>query len=400
MLDVTMDASRMGSIRPDCTCDKGGRGRLLPNESDPCEWHFKFESLAENKHLNRIRALDIDFDGVWVPRAGRAEKARLALGSCRFFTSSFPQLTTLTWKNESVGYADHLFSTSPFVPTLRSLTYVGPWNNFIAPVSNLTTFAYEGDPGSDTTDLEDVRLFLLNNLSLESLDLKYVDFDGDSAGPPVHLSNLRSLSIGLADKKLSNIIRAPALQHISSLRIGSDEVDCVTIYATGDGITFSARCFPQNLLTTWEDFTGYARPTVRCIHLEDSGLWVEFYGDITFVSVLLDAHTLEIGEGCFPFWYDGFLDDLKQLGPQLKTIRFAISDELEPFPEDGDEPGSWDDELLDSIEDLVRYRFSQGRPFSAVERLATSGNDRTNREQDFIWRCFYNGRELSKYVQP
>ena len=403
MLDVTVDASKMGSIRLDCTCEMGRRGRLLPNESNPCEWHFKFESLAEIKHSNRIRTLDVDFDGVWIPRAERTNKARLALGSCRFFTSSFPQLTTLVWKNELVKYANHLFSTSPFAPTLRSLTYVGPWSNLTTPINNLTSFAYEGDPGSDTPNLEDVRLFLLNNLSLESLDLKYIDFEGNSIGPPVRLSNLRSLSVGLADNKLSTIIYVPAFRHISSLRIGSDEADCYTLYATGDGITFSARCFPHNLITTWEDFTGYARPTVRHIHLDGSGPWVELYGeygDITFVSVLLDAHTLEIGEGYFPFWYDGFLDDLKQLGPQLKTIRFAISEELEPFPEDDDDPGLWDEEPLDSIEDLVRYRFFQGRPLSAVERMVTSESERTNREQDFIWRCFYNGRELSRYVQP
>ncbi|KAF9787488.1 hypothetical protein BJ322DRAFT_728105 [Thelephora terrestris] len=34
-LDVTVEASRIGRIRADCTCDKGGRGRLMPNEKNP-----------------------------------------------------------------------------------------------------------------------------------------------------------------------------------------------------------------------------------------------------------------------------------------------------------------------------------------------------------------------------
>jgi len=190
-----------------------------------------------------------------------------------------------------------------------------------------------------------------------------------------------------------------ALRCLSSLRIGSDDPDYYTLHATGDGITLSVGCFPSVLAETWENITGCAKPTIRHVHLDDSGPWVEPYGGgVTFVSLLLDAHTLEIGDGYFPFWYDGFLDDLKQLGPQLKIIRFAISEELEPFPEDDD--SLWDGELLDSIEDLVQYRFHQGRPLSAVERMVTNKGERANREQDFIWRCFYNDREICKYVQP
>ena len=396
-----MDASRMGSIRPDCICDRGRRGRLLPSESDPCEWHFQFESLAESKHSDRIRALDIDFDGDEIPREERTGKAQLALGSCRFFTSSFPQLTTLGWRIGRAKHANHLFSTSLFIPTLRSLTYAGSWDDLAAPINNLTSFAYKGRE-LDGTDLESVRSFLLNNRALESLDLDCIDFEGRSVGPPVCLSNLKSLSVNLVDGELSAIIQVPALRHLSSLRIESDGIECYTLCATGDGITFSARHFPSELAEIWEGFTRHARPTVRHVHLDDSEAGAGFYGDdddLTFVSLLLDAHTLEIGHSYFPFWYHEFLDDLKELGPQLETIRFGIPEDMEPFPEDDDEFHHWDDGLLDCIEDLVRYRFFQGRPLSTVERLVTSKSERTNREQEFVWRCFYNGRELCKYVQ-
>jgi len=398
-LDVTIDAGEMGPVRLDCECDKGGRGRLLPNETNPCEWHFQFESLAKTKHSNRIRVLDIDFDVMWEHTAKSMGKVRLGLGGCRFFTSSFPHLTTLMWKNEEVKPANHLF-TSPFSLNLRSLTYVGPLDGLSAPVNNLTSFTFESDLGPDGTDAEDVRLFLLNNRSLESLTLKHIEFRGDLMGPPVLLSNLKSLNVSFTYKKLPAIIHVPAFRHLSSLRIGSHGHDYYTLYATGDGITFYAQHFPSGPVETWENLTGYARPAIRHIHLGGGWPWVEPYGSgVTLVSLLLDAHTLEIGDGYFPSQYDGFLDDLKQLGPQLKIIRFAISEELEPFPED-DDSSPRDGQLLDSIEDLVRDRFHQGRPLSAVERMVTNKGERANREQDFIWRCFYNGRKIYKYVQP
>ena len=323
---------------------------------------------------------------------------RLELGGCRVFTFSFPQLTTLSWKNEGTMNAHPLFYTSPFVPTLRSLTYVGRWDSWVAGAKNMISFKHEGD-GLDGIRVEDYRSFLLNNSSLELLGVDYVAFEGDSIGPPACLSNLKSLSVGIADSKLSTIIRVPALQHLSSLRIGSDDDERHTLDATGDGIAFSARCFPGDIAKTWEDFTGYARPTIRHVHLDDSGAIDRERSNLTLSSVLLDAHTLEIGVGYLPDWYDGFLDDLKQLGPQLKTIRFAIP---------GRDEFWGDNELFDAIEDLVQYRFDQGRPLSAVERMVTdrcraasgtSESKRVNREQEFVWKCFYDCRKLSKYVQ-
>lgn len=39
-------------------------------------------------------------------------------------------------------------------------------------------------------------------------------------------------------------------------------------------------------------------------------------------ALLLDARALEIDYGCCLFLYPEPLDDVKELGPQLKTIRF------------------------------------------------------------------------------
>ena len=173
-----------------------------------------------------------------------------------------------------------------------------------------------------------------------------------------------------------------------------------TLHATGDGITFSAECIPYGFLVTWEEFTAYARPSIRHISLcDDEPIdHCSDYSDSAFASMLSDVDTLEIGSGYFPYWYDEFLDDLKQVGPQLKTMRIAIPEGLEPFPEDDDSPEGG--ELLDSIEELVEEWFLQGRPLSVVERMVTSDSERVNRELDFVWRCLYDGRKLGKFVQP
>jgi len=399
-LDVTVEARKLGKVHPDCTCDKGGRERLMPNESNPCEWHFQFELLAETKHSNRIRALDIDFDNGWVPAPGRV---RFALGSCRFFTSTFPKLVTLAWKNEGAPDADHLFSTPPFVPTVRSLTYAGGWNSLVAQVNNLTSFsfAFDMDSGPSRVNIEAFRLLMRNNRSLESLDLKWIDFEGDSKGPPVQLLNLKSLRVDRPPKKLSTVIRIPAFQRLSSLRISSEDADLYTLSATGDGITFTTECFLDDFVEAWEDLTGYAKPVIRHIRLYDGPEYVEHgCGDnSTVVLLMADAHTLEVGFNYVMGWYRSFWEDLKQLGAQLKTIRFEVSGDMEPCPDYDCLHDDWDWDVLDSVEDLAKYRFDQGRPFSTVERLVVSESERDNRLQAYVWRCFYGSRNISQYVR-
>ena len=398
-LDVSVDASKSGRIQWGCTCDVGRRGMLLPNESNPCERHFQFEPLAETKHSNRIRALSIGFDGEWTPPL---ERARFALGGCRFFTSSFPQLLTLTWKNKGTRHADNLFSTPPFLPTLCSLTYAGAWSNLIAQVNNLTSFEFNGYRGYRGTNTETVRLFMHNNRSLESLSLDTITFEGDSKGPPVNLLHLKSLNVGFAAKELSTIFRVPALRRLSTLHISSADADIYKVSATGDRITLTTTSFLCHFAESWEDLTGYEKPVIRHIRLYDGPLGVNHRscGNSTIILQMVDAQTLEVGLNYVMGWYRSFWDELKQLGTQLKTIRFEVSGEMEPCPDYGDMHDDWDGWVWDSIEDLVKYRSDQGRPFSAIERLVVSESERENRMQDYVWRCFYGSRRLGQYVRP
>ena len=124
-LDVTVDACEWGRARPGCRCNRDKRRMLLPNKKIPCEWHFAFEPLATLEHSKRIRTLDIDFCDAYHP-IPLLKRKEFTLEGCRFFSSSFPQLTSLTWNGAGSIYAKHIFSSSPFTPTLHSLSFEGP----------------------------------------------------------------------------------------------------------------------------------------------------------------------------------------------------------------------------------------------------------------------------------
>jgi hypothetical protein len=238
-----------------------------------------------------------------------------------------------------------------------------------------------------------------NNRSLESLDLGFIILGGDAKGPPVHLLNLKSLNIDQFVRKFSNAIRIPAFQRLSSLRISSEDSQIYTITATGDEITITADCYLEELAETWEYLTGYAKPVIRHIRLYDGPEHVDHgYDENSTVALLMaDAHTLEVGLSYLWGWYENFWEDLKQLGTQLKTIRFEISGDMEPCLDLCTHAGL-DCNIWDAIEDLVKYRSDQGRPFSVVERLATSESEREDRLQAYVWRCFYGFRKLDQYI--
>jgi len=254
--------------------------------------------------------------------------------------------------------------------------------------------------------METFRLFVSNNRFLESLSLDLMTFVGDTKGPPVDLPNLGLFSVRLCPLDMSAIIHIPTLQCLSSLRIYEGSAPgVVRLVTTGNGITLQVIAFIVHVLEAWEDLVGYARPTIRHVRLCNySGCRLSDTGGggggtATF-SLLADSHNLEVGRGYLTLWYNGFLDDLKRFGPQLKTIRFEVWEEMEPFGKDGYEDKMYGHDLLDSIEELVKYRFENGCPFSAVERLVVCESEGSNRRQDHVWRCFYNDRKPGQSVRP
>jgi len=180
-----------------------------------------------------------------------------------------------------------------------------------------------------------------------------------------------------------------------------DDYEWFTLRATGDGIVFTIESDLPRVPETWQDLTGYAKPIIRHVRLEDCSAEVILPRDVddTVISLLADVHTMEVGRDCLQHFYTGFLDDLKQLGSQLKTIRFEVPEDAEPFkgPAGYEDRGGY---VLDDIEDLVKCRFERGRPFSLVERMVVSESEQVNRQQAYVWRSFYYDRCLDQYVRP
>ena len=400
-LDVTVDASGWGLVHLGCTCKKDILGRLLPNKGNPCEWHFLFEALIAPERSERIRALDIDFHMFYY-----GEKVELVLGSCRFFSLSFPQLTSLGWKAGWTGHSGSTFSSSPFTPTIRSLSFEGSWDGFFTQAKNLTSLTFVGCHGS--VNVGAFRSFMQSNCSVESLSLDIPRFDGVSNGAPVNLPNIKSFDLHFSPEILSTIIHVPAIQRLSSLQIslvGVPDIGAIALTAAGDEIAILVKTTLRDAIGVWQGLTRDARPTighVRFCNFSDSVRDAEHdHSDGSpIIPLLADAHTLEIGRNYLLQWYPAFLDDLKQLGPQVKTIRFEVPEDTEPFRERGDVYERRGGRLLDQIEELVKYRFEHGCPFSVVERMVVGENRRTGRIRDYIWGCFYGDRGLSRYVRP
>ncbi|KAF9647975.1 hypothetical protein BDM02DRAFT_3116147 [Thelephora ganbajun] len=393
-LEVIVTVSVEGRRRPLCTCGKDVWERLIPNEINSCEWHFVFESLAQTKHSERIRTLNINFDDLYDPRG---EQVRFSLEGCRFFNLPPLRLTSLEWRDRGTEHDAVLH----FPPTLRFLSFSGPWHHQLTKVNNLTSFTLRNN--FNEISVEAFRTFILNNQSLETLSLMYTEPEDDSSGPPVNLSNIKSFYIDCPSKTLSTFVRIPAIRRLSSLCISIREEGATwwTFCATGDGITFTVKHLLDEIVEAWEDLTGYASPTIRRVRLQSVPRHIHFNGRGGGEEILplMNVHTLEIGDGYVPLFYSGFMDDLKELGPQLKTIRFEIPEGTDPFKK-SDRYEGWGGSLLNNIEDLVKYRFEQGRPFSSVERMVVSESEWVNRQQDHVWRCFYDDRRLDQYIRP
>ena len=143
-------------------------------------------------------------------------------------------------------------------------------------------------------------------------------------------------------------------------------------------------------MDAWQDFAGYAGPKIQHHRLENLESVKCDHARGFGGTLFTDVHTVGIGDAlctlrpwfCIPF--PGILDGLKEHWSQLKTICFKVPKKggVSKEPESESEPdcpsGDCDprgEGLFDQIEDLVAYRFKQGRPFSSVERMVTGESE-------------------------
>ena len=404
-LEVTVGTSNQQWVYTGCTCDEGERpGRFLPNKQTPCEWHFSFEPLTHSDNSKRIQVLNVNSS------SGRFLQVP-ELESSWVFDLPLPRVTTPTWKNGETREAECLFSTPHALPNLQSVTIEGSWNHSLIYVNNLTSFTIKNLAW--LLDAEKLRLFLLNNRSLESLEIS-TEIESITRGPPVDLLNLKSLCID-CDRSpwglswdLSPVLRVPALQRLSALQIFlEDELGGLhTLRATGDGISLSMKSKAPNVASNWQRLTEYARPTIHhvCVYDKQPANTVPYdYISAPITALMVDAHTVEIGL-TYSWYRDGeFWAELKRLGSQLKTVRFEVSEKVEPFrgsnySDSESESPFCVNHILEKVEDLVKCRFREGRPLSTVERMVTSEDKRVNQLQDDVWTRFFSGRDIWKHL--
>jgi len=392
-LEVTVDTSHTGQVSAECSCNEDGLGVVLPNGMIPCEWHFVFEPLAHLKNSKRIQVLNTN--------SSVAMGSKLfEFGRCRFFSSPLPQLTRLTWKDDGTMDSHSLFHDPFYLPNLSSMIFEGRWHRSLSRVHNLSSFTIRNLTWR--VDAEAFRLFISNNRSLESLEIA-IELQGGTEGPAIDLLNLKSLTVNCRPMALLNIIRVPAFERLSSLRVSlEDELgDLHTLRATGDGISLSAKSWAYYVAEDWQYLTEYARPTIHHVRFYDKQP-TDFppygFSPMVITTLMADAQTVEMGMSYSGCKSNTLWAELKQLGPQLKVIRFEISEELDPLGGSNDLSPFLDDKVLERIADLVEYRLKEGRPFSTVERMVGSEDEWVDLQQDRVWRSFYEDRRIGEYL--
>jgi hypothetical protein len=423
-LEVTVDINDKFWAPTGCSCNNDGYGKLLPNEESPCEWHFSFELLAQPSVSDRIDVLRVSsssqvlppprisesqFEKSWTHfpqwlthpsiselgiHSNHSWSPVLDLQQCRFFRSTFQQLTTLVWDDEATNYARILFSApSPF-PELKSTTFKGYWHRSLSltQVHNLTSFTIKRY--LYTLNAEELRTFLLNNQSLISLEI-FISIRGQTEGDPVVLSNLKSLSIDCNPTALSTILQIPASQRFSTLLISLEHGrdDLYSLRATEEQVSLFAGARGPKVQEEVQRLTGYPGSTVPHPDVVPSH---DSRAETT--TLMADAHTVDVR-----LTYSGVLDDrlwdkLKLLG-ELKVIRFEVLGERNKESRGpGEEFTKLLDPLWDRITDLMEHRFRNGRPLHAVEAMVINKSGNAGRLQDVLWNSPFENRDVQKYL--
>ena len=402
LVEATVEFVNSVEVDAGCKCGRDEDGMLL-STANTCEWHFEFGPLSRPANSKRIKVLNAD---TTIPPSLRHRH-----GSFRFLNSSLPQLTTFKWIDERGG--DKRLSLDPrSLLNLRSVSFEGHWNRSFTRLKNLTSLSLKDLDSS--RDAEEFRLFILQNRTLTSLQLS-IRIKGSTKGPPVDLLNLKFLRITRCTKAVAAIFRVPALKHLSSLRISGEAID-----ATGGGISFYMESPSNCLLEDWRNLTQDSPPTLR--HVRADGEPVECMSldpdSQAMVSTFMrDADTLEIGLYYSGWWNGGLWDELKLLGPQLRTLRLEAIKHVAPLddtiPSDPYVPKKKgegfernrvrpcairDNYVFDMVAELAERRLREGYPLSSVERMIVNDDEEENRLLDHVWGWLYHDRGIEKYL--
>ena len=370
--------------------------------------HASINPIPEVVHLKRIRTLDVHLSLLKNGEDRSDQDFQNALNNFGLFVLPLPVLESLNFR------ADHLFNVDTHLefpkalffwgsspPTaLRHLTLHGCYGGPILDVRNLTSFELAGDPEAfDPIGLDQVTFlpFLSNNPSLVSLSLSHCGFPDRSQlsqVTPIELPELKTLQLigiyGLSS--FSGLVRVPALQGLSSLRISARENHCCPDFLvhaeSGDGfqLSYDANC--REVAPGWLDITNGADPSPAFVRF---GRW-DFCGELVRgagVSPLVlfsGARVLEISASFASHWYHDFWEDLEKVGPQLATLRLEVIEGIKPA-------------VAGSVETLARVRFNKGMPLTTMERMTFEDMSEEDEEKaKRLWEEFRAGLNIDQYL--
>lgn len=396
-LQVVVHVSNLVLDHPGCTCLRDG-SEVVHVSAPPCRWHFVYESLVEKKHSSRIHTLKLHFSSTHSSEILCDKRmVRVRLRSCEFLRLSLPRLRDLTCIPSTSSILTISFPVA-LIPKPASPTSLATLrlekcriDDKIMSTTGLTSLSLEAAIVASET----LRAFLMVNESIQSLTLS-VELKGDTAGPPAELPQLKHFELVSrhSHARLHSVVRIRAIQHLASILI----MGSTRVHATGNsGFTFvwrsPLRCFSDFLGCIPQD----ARPTIGKVILykintRDSQTAADLMRMLS--SFMSDAHTLEVRILCARRLGGDLLRDVVEALPQLKTIRFEVTEGM-----DASDDGGYgrDQQILYLIENLAKRRFEQGMPFSAIERMVI-GSDEDAVELDWIWGEFYDSRRIGRYV--
>ena len=335
---------------------------------------------------------------------------RNALDYFGFFALPLPSLESLSF---SVYHEMEFFGKTHLVcprdlfdlqysppAQLRHLALHGCLGGPILSLEDLTSLELSGVEDFDRIQLNQ-RTFLpliSSSPSLESLTLSHCcfpDHSRPSQVTPVKLSKLKTLRLmdvwefpGLHD-----LMEVPALKKLSTLHILAQKqhrATSVGVHANSDDgfhlffDTHGASALSQD----WLDITDKGGPATTFVRFGEQGpSYREKYStEVTPLPLFTNAKVIEIGASFAGPWYPTFWSDLRNVGPQLTTLRLEIAEGR----------GS---EVAKLVKRLVKARWEKGMPLTKLERMEyeeETGEDKAKAKE--LWEGFRAGLDIDQYL--
>ena len=400
----------------DCTCirNEWSPGMYI-DEDNPCRYHTTIEPLMNADSIKRIRKLDVLLTMLDGSDEGPDCDFHDALGGFRFFVFPLPFLESLSFNvdyDEFDSYIDthltlpeDLFCWRLIPPAnLRHLSLHGCYGGPILAVRNLTSFELSGYEDYDPIQLDrDTFLpFISGSSSLVSLALLRCEFPDREKSPratPVKLSKLKTLRLmniyGLSS--FPDIIEVPAFKTLSSLHISTQEEENAMGHVPGfevraendDGFMLLYDCPNDDELTSeWLGIMRNADSSPTFVRLEGRDVYSRGgYGlRDSPLPLFVNAKVLEIGAVFADRWYRDFWKDLKNIGPQLTTLRLEVAEGMGLT-------------VAESVRGFAKARLEKGMPLMKLERMRFEGLDGEGEEKaEKLWEEFRAGLNIDQYL--